>query len=58
METCKSEKLAAEQEYSRVQGPEDSRQKLRVCDVCAAMLSVTDSDRRLADHFAGKVTNK
>ena len=30
-------------------------QKLRVCDVCGAYLSVLDSDRRLADHFGGKV---
>lgn len=29
-------------------------QKLRVCDVCGAYLSQTDSDRRLADHFSGK----
>ena len=31
-------------------------QKLRVCDVCGAYLSVLDSDRRLADHFGGKVS--
>lgn len=30
-------------------------QKLRVCEVCGAYLSVLDSDRRLADHFGGKV---
>ncbi|KAI0818632.1 hypothetical protein BC629DRAFT_1463274 [Irpex lacteus] len=30
-------------------------QKLRVCDVCGAYLSVLDSDRRLADHFGGKM---
>ncbi|CAI5716875.1 unnamed protein product [Peronospora destructor] len=30
-------------------------QKLRVCDVCGAFLSIFDSDRRLADHFGGKV---
>jgi hypothetical protein len=29
-------------------------QKLRVCDVCGAYLSVLDSDRRLAEHFGGK----
>lgn len=28
---------------------------MRVCDVCGAYLSVLDSDRRLADHFGGKV---
>ncbi|CAI5733660.1 unnamed protein product [Hyaloperonospora brassicae] len=30
-------------------------QKLRVCDVCGAFLSIFDSERRLADHFGGKV---
>eukprot|EP00708_Paratrimastix_pyriformis_P004279 GAFH01003132.1.p2 GENE.GAFH01003132.1~~GAFH01003132.1.p2 ORF type:complete len:308 (+),score=40.05 GAFH01003132.1:96-926(+) len=32
----------------------NNQQKLRVCDVCAAYLSITDTDRRLADHFAGR----
>eukprot|EP00697_Spironema_sp_BW2_P011039 gnl/Spiro4/265_TR164_c0_g1_i2.p1 gnl/Spiro4/265_TR164_c0_g1~~gnl/Spiro4/265_TR164_c0_g1_i2.p1 ORF type:complete len:264 (+),score=71.22 gnl/Spiro4/265_TR164_c0_g1_i2:89-880(+) len=32
-----------------------TRQKLRVCDVCGARLSMSDSDRRLADHFGGKM---
>ncbi|OQR90192.1 RNA-binding protein Luc7-like 2-like isoform X1 [Thraustotheca clavata] len=30
-------------------------QKLRVCDMCGAFLSIFDSDRRLADHFGGKL---
>jgi hypothetical protein len=30
-------------------------QKLRVCEICGAYLSILDSDRRLADHFGGKV---
>jgi len=30
-------------------------QKLRVCDVCGGLLSVFDSNRRLADHFAGRL---
>ncbi|GKV47770.1 hypothetical protein SLEP1_g54636 [Rubroshorea leprosula] len=29
-------------------------QKLHVCDICGALLSVYDSDQRLADHFGGK----
>ncbi|RHZ30012.1 hypothetical protein DYB37_000485 [Aphanomyces astaci] len=29
--------------------------KLRVCDMCGAFLSIFDSDRRLADHFGGKM---
>jgi len=31
------------------------QQKLRICDICGAYLSVFDSDRRLADHFGGKL---
>eukprot|EP01104_Vermistella_antarctica_P011329 TRINITY_DN3155_c0_g1_i1.p1 TRINITY_DN3155_c0_g1~~TRINITY_DN3155_c0_g1_i1.p1 ORF type:complete len:318 (+),score=38.55 TRINITY_DN3155_c0_g1_i1:134-1087(+) len=30
-------------------------QKLRVCDVCSAYLALNDTDRRLADHFGGKM---
>lgn len=30
-------------------------QKLRVCDICGAFLSVYDNDRRLMDHFGGKL---
>ncbi|XP_006647483.1 U1 snRNP-associated protein usp106-like isoform X2 [Oryza brachyantha] len=30
-------------------------QKLRLCDICGAFLSMYDSDRRLADHFGGKL---
>lgn len=32
-----------------------SQQKLRVCEVCGAFLSLYDNDRRLADHFGGKL---
>jgi len=31
------------------------QQKLRVCDVCASYLSIVDNDKRLADHFGGKL---
>jgi len=31
------------------------QQKLRVCDVCSAFLGIHDNDRRLADHFGGKL---
>ncbi|CAA6663875.1 unnamed protein product [Spirodela intermedia] len=31
-------------------------QKLRLCDICGAFLSVYDNDRRLADHFGGNFT--
>ncbi|GLT65304.1 hypothetical protein SLA2020_377430 [Shorea laevis] len=32
-----------------------THQKLRVCDIHGAFLSVYDSDRRLTDHFGGKL---
>ncbi len=31
------------------------QQKLRVCDVCGSYLGIYDNDRRLADHFGGKL---
>lgn len=34
---------------------QSSQQKLQVCEVCGAYLSRLDTDRRLADHFLGKV---
>ena len=33
---------------------QDVNQKLRVCEVCGAFLSISDNDRRLADHFGGE----
>lgn len=39
---------------SETQGP-SGHQKLQVCDVCGAYLSRLDNDRRLADHFFGKM---
>ena len=39
---------------SDTQGP-SGHQKLQVCDVCGAYLSRLDNDRRLADHFYGKM---
>ncbi|KAH7929715.1 putative U1 snRNP protein [Leucogyrophana mollusca] len=63
IEALKSEK--SEKEVSRCAMRElqqltdtsgaSGHQKLRVCDVCGAYLSVLDSDRRLADHFGGKM---
>eukprot|EP00818_Percolomonas_sp_WS_P010070 CAMPEP_0117444580 /NCGR_PEP_ID=MMETSP0759-20121206/5316_1 /TAXON_ID=63605 /ORGANISM="Percolomonas cosmopolitus, Strain WS" /LENGTH=331 /DNA_ID=CAMNT_0005236655 /DNA_START=90 /DNA_END=1086 /DNA_ORIENTATION=- len=34
--------------------PKTNQQELLVCDICAAILSVNETDQRLADHFAGK----
>lgn len=31
------------------------QQKLRVCEICSAYLSLYDSDKRLADHFGGRL---
>lgn len=47
----KEKELQVLQENSGASG----HQKLRVCDVCGAYLSILDSDRRLADHFSGKM---
>ncbi|XP_065313464.1 putative RNA-binding protein Luc7-like 2 isoform X2 [Gordionus sp. m RMFG-2023] len=31
------------------------QQKLRVCEICSAYLGIHDNERRLADHFGGKL---
>lgn len=56
VEDLKKEKAAAEMEY-RNSMPASSyqQQKLRVCEVCSAYLGIHDNDRRLADHFGGKL---
>ncbi|KAM4632320.1 putative RNA-binding protein Luc7-like 1 isoform 2-T2 [Discoglossus pictus] len=56
MEKVKSRKREAEEEY-RNSMPASSfqQQKLRVCEVCSAYLGLHDNDRRLADHFGGKL---
>ena len=56
MEEFRKKKAAAEQEYRNAM-PASSyqQQKLRVCEVCSAYLGIHDNDRRLADHFGGKL---
>ena len=56
-EALKTEKLEKERELQQLieTAGASGHQKLRVCDICGAYLSVLDSDRRLADHFGGKV---
>lgn len=56
-EALKSEKQEKERELQQLTETSGAsgHQKLRVCDICGAYLSVLDSDRRLADHFGGKV---
>ncbi|CEO60522.1 Putative U1 snRNP splicing complex subunit [Penicillium brasilianum] len=55
--TAKHQKETAERDLKNLQdtsGP-SGHQKLQVCDVCGAYLSRLDNDRRLADHFFGKM---
>ena len=56
VEDLKKKKGEAENEY-RSSKPASSyqQQKLRVCEVCSAYLGIHDNDRRLADHFGGKL---
>lgn len=56
VEEVRKKKMLAEQEY-RNSMPASSyqQQKLRVCEVCSAYLGIHDNDRRLADHFGGKL---
>ncbi|KAK6476103.1 putative RNA-binding protein Luc7-like 1 isoform X2 [Huso huso] len=56
VERVRSRKREAEEEY-RNSMPASSfqQQKLRVCEVCSAYLGLHDNDRRLADHFGGKL---
>ena len=55
--TAKAQKEERERDLralSDTSGP-SGHQKLQVCDVCGAYLSRLDNDRRLADHFYGKM---
>merc|ERR1712029_1312566 len=56
VEELGKKKLGADQEY-RNSMPASSyqQQKLRVCEICSAYLGIHDNDRRLADHFGGKL---
>ncbi|XP_066496512.1 putative RNA-binding protein Luc7-like 1 isoform X1 [Tiliqua scincoides] len=56
VEKVRGKKKEAEEEY-RNSMPASSfqQQKLRVCEVCSAYLGLHDNDRRLADHFGGKL---
>ncbi|OAL52453.1 LUC7-domain-containing protein [Pyrenochaeta sp. DS3sAY3a] len=53
----KAEKEEKERELRALSdtGGSSGHQKLQVCDVCGAYLSRLDNDRRLADHFYGKM---
>lgn len=56
VEVIKGKKKALEDEYhSAIPRHAAQQQKLRACEVCGAYLSMYDNDRRLADHFGGKL---
>jgi len=56
VEELRKSKTDSEQEF-RATMPASTyqQQKLRVCEVCSAYLGIHDNDRRLADHFGGKL---
>ena len=53
-QATKAERERELKALSDTSGP-SGHQKLQVCDVCGAYLSRLDNDRRLADHFFGKM---
>jgi len=53
-QAAKAERERELKALSDTSGP-SGHQKLQVCDVCGAYLSRLDNDRRLADHFYGKM---
>ena len=56
IEEIKGKKKALEDEYhAAIPRHAAQQQKLRACEVCGAFLSMYDNDRRLADHFGGKL---
>merc|ERR1719350_2206466 len=56
VEQTRKKKVSAELEYrNSMPASTYQQQKLRVCEVCSAYLGIHDNDRRLADHFGGKL---
>ncbi|CCG83904.1 protein of unknown function [Taphrina deformans PYCC 5710] len=55
VEKLRVDKESREQDLTNINSGADDHQKLQVCDVCGAYLSKLDNDRRLADHFGGKL---
>ncbi|RKP13023.1 hypothetical protein BJ684DRAFT_5521, partial [Piptocephalis cylindrospora] len=56
-EDLRNQRTQKEEQLRRmgVEGTGQVSQKLRVCEVCSAYLSILDTDARLADHFIGKL---
>ncbi|XP_059947565.1 putative RNA-binding protein Luc7-like 2 [Mesoplodon densirostris] len=56
VEKARAKKREAEAVYwESMPASSFQQQKLRVCEVCSAYLGLDDNDRRLADHFGGKL---
>nr|CAG4644233.1 EOG090X0BOE [Lepidurus arcticus] len=56
VEDIRKKKVQAELDYrNSMPASTYQQQKLRVCEVCSAYLGIHDNDRRLADHFGGKL---
>ncbi|KAJ3083543.1 splicing factor [Quaeritorhiza haematococci] len=57
VDELKEKKEEKERQLKAISGSQENsqQQKLRVCEICSAYLSIFDSDRRLADHFGGKM---
>nr|CAG4635673.1 EOG090X0BOE [Artemia franciscana] len=56
VEQLRRKKIEAENDYrNSMPASTYQQQKLRVCEVCSAYLGIHDNDRRLADHFGGKL---
>lgn len=62
IQSCKYNKLQTERDtlsekcrQMNENTGQSAQQKLQVCRVCGAYLSRLDTDRRLADHFMGKL---
>ena len=56
VDAIKMEKKMLEDDYhNSIPRHAVQQQKLRACEVCGAFLSMYDNDRRLADHFGGKL---
>ncbi|XP_052772377.1 putative RNA-binding protein Luc7-like 2 isoform X2 [Mya arenaria] len=56
VEELKKKKALSEHDYKNsMPASSYQQQKLRVCEICSAYLGIHDNDRRLADHFGGKL---
>lgn len=56
VEELRQKKAELEQAFnSSMPASAYQQQKLRVCDICSAHLGIHDNDRRLVDHFSGKL---